>query len=384
MKLVHGGDIEGFRQKYGREPIDFSANVSPLGLPMAAREAIVKALNFTDRYPDPLCRELCQRIGEGEGVSENFVLCGNGASDILYRLVLSQKPKTALLTAPTFAGYEEALRVLGCELRYHDLKREDQFDLTEAILEKITPEVDIVFICNPNNPTGRSVQRDLLVEILLKCEQIDSLLVVDECFNTFLQDAEQKTMKPFLNSRHLLILKAYTKQYAMAGVRLGYALCSDNHVLEGIRVCGQTWSVSNLAQKAGIALAGEQDYIRELTEKNMRWKKHLLSVLHRKEIEVIGCDANYVFFYTSMENLFEKLAKQGILIRSCANYRGLQEGYYRVAVRDSADIECLCEAFWNIEKLKEGKQHESKANHGAGHDVQCGKKPAGGGLVSSV
>ncbi len=350
MKLVHGGDIEGYKAQYGREPVDFSANVSPLGLPKSAREAIVEALDFTERYPDPLCRELCESIGKAEGVSAKFVLCGNGASDILYRLVLSKKPKVALLTAPTFAGYEEALCVLGCEIRYHVLKHEQKFDLTRSILEQITPEVDIVFICNPNNPTGRSVQRALLEEILLKCEQVGSFLVVDECFNAFLQDGEQKTMKPFLQSQHLLILKAYTKQYAMAGVRLGYALCSNEEVLLGIRACGQTWSVSYLAQRAGIALASEQAYTRELTKKIECWKGRLLSVLCRKHIEVIGCDANYVFFHSSINNLFVKLAEQGILIRSCANYVGLQEGYYRVAVQNSADIDLLGAAFTNIEK----------------------------------
>ncbi len=352
MKLVHGGDVEGYKEKYGREPVDFSANVSPLGLPIVVREAIIASLDYADRYPDPLCRELCKSIGESEDVNPSWVVCANGASDVLYRLVLSQKPQHALLTAPTFAGYEEALRVANCECKRHFLKRENEFDLTERILDDITEELDLVFICNPNNPTGRVVEQGLLEKILKKCERVNCLLLVDECFNAFLENSEQNTMKPFLHSPNLLILKAHTKQYAMAGVRLGYALSSNADLIHGIWQAGQAWSVSYMAQKAGVALAGEKAYTAELKEKLLVWKAELLLALHREYIHCIGGSANYVFFYTAWKNFYENLAERGILIRSCDNYIGLEEGYYRVAVRNSDDIAFLSAALSDMEQEK--------------------------------
>ncbi len=354
MKLVHGGDIEGYKEKYKQDPVDFSANLSPLGLPACAKKAIVEALDNANRYPDPLCRELRQSIAHSEGVRAEQVVCGNGAMDVLYRLALAQKPKKALLTAPTFAGYEEALSTIGCEISIHLLKKESQFDLCEDILERISIDVDMVFICNPNNPTGRIVQRELLEKILRKCEKCNCLLVVDECFNSLLEDAAQSTMKPFLHSEHLFLLKAYTKQYAMAGVRLGYALSANESLLFQIQNTGQMWSVSYLAQRAGIALAKEKTYVTELGKCLKMWKNSLLEVLCKEHIHIIGSGANYVFFYTTIPNFFEKMAEQGVLVRDCRNYRGLSEGYYRAAVRDESDIRFFEKALQNIEPINRG------------------------------
>ncbi len=338
MKLVHGGDIIGFMEEYGEKPIDFSANVSPLGLPESVRAAVLSSLESADIYPDPLCRKLCAKIAEYEGVKAGHILCGNGASDIIFRLVLGLKPKRALVTSPTFAGYAEALAVLGCEINRHLLKKENNFDLTEDIIRDIDNQTDIVFICNPNNPTGRTVDIALLQRILERCEKCGCILMVDECFIEFLPNNEERTMKSFLTSKHLFLLKAFTKQFAMAGIRLGYGITSDDRIIKKARCAGQTWSVSHVAQEAGIAALCDNEYLKRLNEKIVEWKEKLMAVLDRDDIEVIGNSANYVFFCSKIKDLQTQLAKKGILIRSCKNYDGLSEDYYRVAVRDENDI----------------------------------------------
>ena len=253
MELTHGGDWAGYRAKFGHDALDFSANVSPLGLPEGVALAIVNALPTADRYPDPLCRELRQKLSASENVHENQILCGNGAADLIFRLVLAKKPHRALLPAPTFAEYASALKTVGCEVEYFFLKEENDFEITEELLSALHETIDMVFLCQPNNPTGQIVTSDFLEKLLKKCRACHATPVIDECFLDFLPEHESRTAKHFLEQfPELVILKAFTKLYAMAGVRLGYVLSGDEKLLENMREAGQPWAVSSLAQAAGV------------------------------------------------------------------------------------------------------------------------------------
>ena len=180
MELTHGGDWAGYAAQYGGMPLDFSANVSPLGLPQGVRQAVARALDGADRYPDPLCRALRKKLSGTLGVPPQSILCGNGAADLIFRLALAEKPKRALVTAPTFAEYEQALVVAGCTADRFFLREEEGFAVTEALLERIEPGLDILFLCEPNNPTGRTTPRALLLRILERCAACGTRLVVDE------------------------------------------------------------------------------------------------------------------------------------------------------------------------------------------------------------
>lgn len=187
--LTHGGDWAGYRAEFGRDPLDFSANVSPLGLPDGVAEAITAALATADRYPDPLCRALRAKLAVAENVPAESLLCGNGAADLIFRLVLAAKPRTALVTAPTFAEYATALETVGCTVERHFLREENDFAVTEDILNAVHPGIEMVFLCQPNNPTGQLAQPALVEALLHKCEAVGARLVVDECFLDFLPEA---------------------------------------------------------------------------------------------------------------------------------------------------------------------------------------------------
>ena len=211
MELTHGGDWAGYRAKFGHDALDFSANVSPLGLPEGVAQAIVNALPTADRYPDPLCRELRQKLSASENVHENQILCGNGAADLIFRLVLAKKPHRALLPAPTFAEYASALKTVGCEVEYFFLKEENDFEITEELLSALHETIDMVFLCQPNNPTGQIVTSDFLEKLLKKCRACHATPVIDECFLNFLPEHESRTAKHFLAQfPELVILKAFT------------------------------------------------------------------------------------------------------------------------------------------------------------------------------
>ena len=196
MKLTHGGDWAGFMAQYGRMPLDFSANISPLGLPDGVRRAACASLSSADCYPDPLCRALSSALGARHKLPVDAVLCGNGAADLIFRLVLAVRPKRALVTAPAFAEYEQALGLSDCRTEHFYLREENGFVAAEEILEAITPALDVVFLCEPNNPTGRTTPPALLLRILERCTACGVLLVVDECFNDFLDEPQAHTPEP--------------------------------------------------------------------------------------------------------------------------------------------------------------------------------------------
>lgn len=330
LNLVHGGDIYSTKPK-----IDLSANINPLGMPQSVIDAVKMSLNQCQNYPDPLCRDLTLELSKSEGINKDWIICGNGAADIIFRLVYAVKPTKALILAPTFAEYEQALIAEGCSLLYHKLKYKDKFMVTENLLEDINENIDMLFICNPNNPTGQIVPKDLMIKILNKCREKGVLLIVDECFNDFLEESEENTMRDYLKSyENLFILRAFTKMYAMAGLRLGYGMSSNTKIREGIFRCGQPWSVSIPAQAAGIQALKESDYPEKTRAFIRKEKEYLIKELERLHMEVIGSKANYIFFKSDgMKNLKDDLQKRGILIRSCSNYHELTGDYYRIAVK---------------------------------------------------
>lgn len=337
MELVHGGDWAGYRAEFGRDALDFSANVSPLGLPAGVAAAITNALPTADRYPDPLCRELRAALAGAEGVPADWILCGNGAADLIFRLALAVRPRRALLPAPTFAEYEAALQTVGCAVQRVFLREENEFAVTEEFIDAVTPETDIVFLCQPNNPTGQVTPPALVERLVRRCAECGAVLVVDECFLDFLPDRDAWTAKQLLrDTPQLIILKAFTKLYAMAGVRLGYALCGDATLLEKMRGAGQPWAVSSLAQAAGLAALQETAYAGAVRALIAEQRPRMAAGLRALGLRVMDGQANYLLFRATPD-FGEKLRRRGAVVRSCANYPGLDAAWYRTAVRTAEE-----------------------------------------------
>lgn len=348
MQLVHGGDWAGFEAEYGQAPLDFSANVSPLGVPLGVQTAIAAAAVGADRYPDPLCRALRKAIAEAEQIPPEWIICSNGAADLIWRLAAALRTQNALLPAPSFAEYEAALRSTGCRVDHHVLTVHNEFAVDESFLSSITPQTDIVFLCEPNNPTGRTTPMPLLQKIVHQCREVGAVLVVDECFGDFLDEPTAHTLVPFLDQHpHLVVLKAFTKLYAMAGVRLGYALCSDGTLLERLYHAGSPWSVSSLAQAAGCAALQEQEYVGRVRTLIREQRLFMMRKLHELGLHVIPGEANYLLFQCATP-LVEPLRKRGILLRSCGNYPGLDATWYRTAIRTENENCCLLAALGEI------------------------------------
>ena len=179
---THGGDLVSARVLWAGEVLDFSANLNPLGMPEGVRRAAAEGVEEAVHYPDPLCRELRRAIARRDGADPAQVICGAGAAELIFPLCLALRPRRALVTAPTFSEYEAAVSAAGCTVVRHILDRARNFDLTGAVLDELTPELDLAFFCTPNNPTGRVIDRGLLEAILEKSRAAGVRLVVDECF----------------------------------------------------------------------------------------------------------------------------------------------------------------------------------------------------------
>ncbi len=345
MKHTHGGDV----YKY-HGCIDFSANCNPLGTPESVREAIRQSLYHLQEYPEVGCRKLKEHLSAYEQIPASQIICGNGAADVIFSLCRALHPSNALLPSPTFAEYEQALKSVGCTVSYFPLQKEKDFLLGDEILEAITEDLDILFLCNPNNPTGILTEPSLLLRLLKKCQDHHVFFVIDECFLDFVRQGEEFSMKGHLtNYKNLFLLKAFTKRYGMAGVRLGYGLSGDSQLIERMEEMTQPWNVSTLAQKAGIAALKEEEFLQKGRDLALSEAEYL-----RKELQALGyrvypSKANYLFF-EGPRTLFEECCARGFLIRDCSNYPGLTKGYYRIAVRLHKENEALIQMLRQLER----------------------------------
>lgn len=340
-KQIHGGDVYRHPQA-----LDFSSNMNPLGTPENVIRAGAQAMYQIAQYPDIQCTALKNALSEAEQVRREWLICGNGAAEVVFTYVYALMPKKAVMPAPTFAEYGLALESVGCKIDRVALRERDGYAVgdMERFLSHITEDTDVAFFCNPNNPTGVLTDRGKLIQMLEHCKRMQTRLFLDECFLDFVEEPEKDSLKTLLGEYHnLMILKAFTKRYACAGIRLGYGMTADEKLLARMQSCVQPWNLSIPAQAAGVAALSETAYVEEgrrVIKKERTWLRAQMQALG---LELYDSAANYIFFH-GPEGLAEKCLEHQILIRDCSNYEGLEAGYYRIAVKLHEQNEKLIEA----------------------------------------
>ena len=366
-KYMHGGNIY---DEHGtvENIIDFSVNTNPFSTPEKAIIAAKQAIDSINIYPDSDCQRLRIALAEFEGVNKEHIFCTNGASDCLFRAVFAVKPKKVMVTAPSFTDYERAAKAIGAEIVHYKLKEENGFHITKDIVSFITKNVpDMIFICNPNNPTGCLVDLDMIGNIAKICLSMGTILIIDECFIDFVQDSRRHTAKRLMNKyKNLMIIKAFTKIFAMPGLRLGYVLCQDEKLLDRLRFCGADWPVTNVAQIAGLtALISGREFIEKTALYVRKEREYMTNELREIGLSVYESSANFIFFHCGWDaNLRDVLKEKGYLIRDCSNFAGLepesgvvkdmynrlpvQSGYYRIAVSTEEKNKALIETMRGV------------------------------------
>ncbi len=378
----HGGDI--YRNQIR---LDFSVNTNPLGMPDSVREALHQAVEEAEHYPDIHAKELTKAVAERLRISEKRLVFGNGASELFHAVLNAVKPSKILIPVPSFLGYEEAAKAMDCEVIFYEMKKEEKFCLTERILDALDESISLVFLANPNNPVGNLVEPELIFKIAEKCRQCDITLVLDECF---MELTGKEMTHSFFNQLdefpNVVVVRAFTKLYAIPGVRLGYLICEQT-LAEKIRLQLPEWNLSVFAQRAGVAAIKEQEYVARAVVCIQTQRLFL-----REELKAAGCnvfdsDADYLLFY-SEKKLYELFLQRGILIRDCSNFRGLQRGYYRIAVKSEeqnrifADV--LREIHGNaqaVERMDRMKEESKEKNDRVKEQESAGKNGATAQLV---
>lgn len=332
----HGGNVF-----FQNTCIDFSANINFLGIPDLVMQAARSGLVAAAQHPQEESGTLEEHIAQWEGADTEHVFCSNGASEIVRSLTQVIKPKKALLPAPGFEEYVRPLTMAQCEITYYYTKEEEEFRISaDEFLEQITSDIDLVFCCNPNNPTTVLYGRSFFERVIERCEQTDTLLILDECCLDYVKDAENITMHAKDASPKLFIVKDFTKMFAMPGIRLGYGLCTDTELIEKLRGTLQPWSVSAVAKKAGIACTKEYAFIQKTVQETEKEREWLLEQFRQTGIGFCKGEANFIFF-KSRPGLHAFAMMRGIMLRDCSNFEGMPQGYYRIAVRGREENEKL-------------------------------------------
>lgn len=348
---MHGGNIYGNEIEY-----DFSVNLNPLGPPESVRDALAAALNHVEEYPDPEYRELRRGLANYWQLAEEQIVPGNGASELIPGISRTLSPKSCMVTAPCYSGYETALSATAPSCRIHriPLRAEDDFTLPENICQEIARvKPNLLILTNPNNPNGKRISANRLREIADTCQMVGTVLLVDECFLA-LSGGDEDSLIHCIRSEALpaVVLRAFTKTFAIPGVRLGYAVCSAL-MAERIQRELPEWNLSVFAQYAGraaleAAAGGTSGYLTASVEMIAREREFLSAELEKLGLRVFPSDANYILFQSRDRELHQNLLDKGILIRDCRDYHGLTAGFYRTAVRTHRENTALLRCLRNI------------------------------------
>ena len=364
----HGGNIyKVFREKNLKEILDYSSNINPYGIPESLKKRITENLEILERYPDPDYVELREKLANLNNVNLSDIILGNGATEIIFLFMKVINPKKILIVSPTFGEYERAVKAteipgdivsLSCsgdnknienkeiEIEYFELKESDDFKLNIGNLKnELEKKYDLLIICNPNNPTGKFLKLDQTEEILKECNKYDTKLFIDEAFIEFLADGmKESIINTEENKKNLFVTRAFTKFFAIPGLRLGYGMYFDKELEKKISEKKEPWSVNNIAEMAGLTVLDDTEYI----EKTLKWIVEEKIYMYEKLNEISGIKVyeTEVNFITGKidEKLFseglnvkilrEKMLEQGILIRDASNFKFLDEWFFRLAIKD--------------------------------------------------
>lgn len=341
LQRVHGGNPW---KVDARQPLlDCSVDVNPLGFPGRLRDIVLRHLEDLRCYPDPDARALCEAIAAHHQIPAEAILPGNGSAELIGLVTRLRPSPKAVVIVPTFTEYEWAARQAGASLALHHLDEREEFQFDSRTIEawpSIIAGSDLVFLCNPNNPTGVAIPKATVLALARQCEQAGALLVVDEAFVEFVDAPHEISVLPeALQHDHVIVLRSLTKWWAIPGLRLGYLIAAPP-LVQTLRALQQPWPVNALALAVGVELFRQPDDRHDLRQRLREWRQALWDALAAMPgLTPFPTTTNFILCMletlrvTSAE-MTQRLADRGILIRNCDSFSGLAPGrFIRVAVR---------------------------------------------------
>lgn len=344
--FLHGGNIRSASEKYKIERkkiLDFSASINPIGLFPDVKKIINKNYKNLIHYPDPDYKDFKERLSQILHIPFQNILIGNGSIELIYLIINALKPENILIPIPSFTEYERSLKQSNAKISFLKSSEKNSFKIDpDKVINRLNKK-DMLIIGNPNNPTGTILKKDDLMRILKESIKRNVLLIIDEVFMDFIDEDESSSMiYEAIKTQNLIIIRSLTKFYALPGLRIGY-LIAHGKLIKDLKKCQYPWSVNSLALEVGKEVITNSKYI-ELSKKYLiKEKKYLTAELDSiKNIQLIDGRANFLFCKLinnsiSSHKLFAILGRKGILIRDCSNFKGLNNKFFRIAVKKRAE-----------------------------------------------
>ena len=352
----HGSDLEKIEKVFGIKKeniVSYSANVNPLGISHKLREVLSQHLDAITRYPDREYTKLRQCIADYTGAQMENIIMGNGSTELISLFIQTNHPKKAMILGPTYSEYERDINLGGGTCIYFPLKEENNFQMdVNALCHQLDDNLDLLVLCNPNNPTSSAITRREMRRILDACMEHGIFVMVDETYVEFAPDEKNVTSVSLTNYySNLIILRGTSKFFASPGLRLGYAITGNRDVAKEINTRKDPWTINSLAEIAGQIMFQDEDYIRETKELITSERARLYQELSSWDtVRVYEPQANFILMKILKEGvdaeiLFEHCIRKGMMIRNCSTFPFLDSQFIRFCIMSPEDNDRLMEAF---------------------------------------
>jgi len=346
--VSHGGDVWGFSRKYGVPPekvLDFSGPINFLGPAPKAVEAVKQYAKLIRFYPDPNPVEVREEIAAyvGHGVCADNIILGNGSIELIYMITeIFPRGFKAVIPVPSFTEYEKAALRVGGEPICVQLPENCALEV-EKLKNSITEDTRIVCICNPHSPSGTLYSRETILDLVEFCHNKGVIFSIDENYIEFADKGEDTTVAGYVKKyENLFVIRSVTKFYGMPGIRFGYGIAAES-LIDKLQIARQPWSINGLAGFATLAAFKDTEFIKNTKSTIVKERSKFAEMLGEiGELKVFPSVTNFLLVKIlnpkiTSTTLREELSKEGLLIRDCSTFVGLDNSYFRLTVRSEAD-----------------------------------------------
>ena len=344
----HGSDLESIEQIYGikkEDIVSFSANVNPLGISPNMRKTLSERLDAITTYPDREYTSLRRCIAAYTHTETEHIIVGNGSTELISLFIQIERPKKALIVGPTYSEYEREIFLGGGATHYYPLLEEDDFCLNLSdFREHLNESIDLLVICNPNNPTSSSISRKEMRRILDICKQYNIFVMVDETYVEFAENTDEITSIPLTHYyNNIIILRGTSKFFAAPGLRLGYAVTGNRDLIKAVNTRKNPWTINSLAVIAGELMFTDKDYMEKTKSLISSERKKVYAALQEsRDFKPYPPSANFLLAKILREDitsqdLFDRAIRQGMMIRDCSSFPFLDQKYIRLCFMKPED-----------------------------------------------
>ncbi|WZL80459.1 histidinol-phosphate transaminase [Vallitaleaceae bacterium 9-2] len=355
LNNFHGSDVEKVAKFYHLDEksiINFSGNVNPLGLSEQLQEKLIANIDLVTNYPDPDYHTLKASISQYASTQSEYVLLGNGTTELIAHYIDYVHPKKALIIGPTYSEYEKKISSCDAGVVYYPLSESNDFKIDiETIITMCTTDIDLVVLCNPNNPTASLITSKELTPLFDHLKALGLHILIDETYMDFIANADHISAINLVERySNCIVLRSFSKFFSAPGLRLGYGITSDFKCHESMEKQRHHWAINSLAAFAGSELMKDSAFIEhthQFIESERIRVGTLLSTI--SALKVFPNYGNFFFVkiihpqYTT-QKLFDHLIKRHLMIRNTASFPFLHGEYFRFSLSTRANNDLLIDA----------------------------------------